>query len=420
MAGRPRFQKGTVTVRGGMWVLRYRDYNNNGKKAQFALGSVADNPDIRESETTKAEARFVEEISKGRVEINQGHTARGISLTVGEFIEQSYWTRLVWRLQASGELHIEPTTVDGYKDIYRVHVKDSAAAKIPLRNFKPIDARRFVEGLNQELSHQTHLRIKNFMSGVFTWAITDEAYSGTNPMDGVKAGGWTRQSQRPDPKNERERKIRASNEHRYNLGEVADMMAKLPEPARTVCAVAAFTGLTKSELRGLKWGDIRKASKHEEYDGTVIKVQRKVVDTHIGSTKTDQREAEVPLLPLVEDILAKYKKTFPEVVPTNGKPGDGWIFRGEKKLQPLDLDNLSRREIPPHIKGNWRGFHAFRRGIATRLEEFAASPKITQLILRHADIKVGQAHYNRPEQKQVELHLKKIEAVAKEKYGIKV
>jgi integrase len=33
------------------------------------------------------------------------------------------------------------------------------------------------------------------------------------------------------------------------------MMAILPEPAKTVVGVAAFTGLRKSELRGLKWQD---------------------------------------------------------------------------------------------------------------------------------------------------------------------
>jgi len=36
------------------------------------------------------------------------------------------------------------------------------------------------------------------------------------------------------------------------LDEAADMLDKLPEPARTVCAVAAFIGLARSELKGLK------------------------------------------------------------------------------------------------------------------------------------------------------------------------
>jgi hypothetical protein len=59
------------------------------------------------------------------------------------------------------------------------------------------------------------------------------------------------------------------------------MLDKLPEPARTVIAVAAFTGLTRS-LRGLKW---------EDYDGETISVRRKIWGEHIGPTKTEAREA---------------------------------------------------------------------------------------------------------------------------------
>ena len=98
-----------------------------------------------------------------------------------------------------------------------------------------------ISGLNQKLSHQTHLRIKNFIRGVFAWAIADGAFDGSNPMEETKAGGWSKKSSAPEPKTERERKIRESNEHAYTLVEVAEMFDKLPEPARTVCAVAAFT-----------------------------------------------------------------------------------------------------------------------------------------------------------------------------------
>jgi hypothetical protein len=48
------------------------------------------------------------------------------------------------------------------------------------------------------------------------------------------------------------------------------------------------------------------------------------------------------------NMLSKYMKVFPPM-------GDGWMFRGEKLLRSLDLDNLSRREIPQHINGAWFG-----------------------------------------------------------------
>ncbi|HXN25239.1 MAG TPA: hypothetical protein VOA41_21090 [Candidatus Dormibacteraeota bacterium] len=84
------------------------------------------------------------------------------------------------------------------------------------------------------------MRIKNFMRGVLTWAINSEALIGSNPMDATKAGGRTKKAG-TEGMTVRERKIRASHEHAYTLEEVAEMLDKVPDPARTVCATAAFT-----------------------------------------------------------------------------------------------------------------------------------------------------------------------------------
>lgn len=404
MAGRPRFQKGQVTVRGEWWVLRYRDYANGGKRESCRLALVADHPDIRPTETAKAELRFADQITKYLAPVNQGHVVSS-GLTVGEFIEKSYFPRLEWRKQVpdGNELHIEPSTVDGYKDIWKVHVKNNPAAKLKLREFKPRDGQRFLDSIPQTLSHQTHLRIKNFLRGVFTWAIADGQYDGVNPMEEAKAGGWSKKSSAPKPKTEREIKIRASNEHAYTLVEVAEMLDKLPEPARTVCAVAAFTGLTRSELKGLKWTD---------YNGETISVQRKIWNGQVGGTKTDAREAGIYVVPLLQKILKKYQTEFPPV-------GDGWIFRGEKLLRPLDLDNLSRRDIPQHINGAWFGWHAFRRGLGTRLNEMGVDDKEIQSILRHADINTTTAYYILPNLDRAKAGLKKLGSVAQKKYGIR-
>jgi integrase len=326
------------------------------------------------------------------------------TLTVGQFIEQCYFPRLDQRLQipAGNELHIEPSTVKGYQDIWKVHVKDSSIAKIQIRNFTTKSGQQFLEGLPQNLSHQTHLRIKNFLRGVFTWALADDVLVGSNPMEATKAGGRTKKAN-DEGLTVREKKIRASHEHAYTLEEVADMMDKLPEPARTVCAVAAFTGLTRSELRGLKWQD---------YDGESIKVQRKIWGDHVGATKTEAREAGVYVIPVIQKILAKYRTEFPE-----GK--EGWVFRGEKFLRPLDLDNLSRRDIPQYINGAWFGWHAFRRGLGTRLNEAGVNDKDIQSILRHADVSTTQAYYILPNHERAQAGMRKLDKTLRTKYGIK-
>jgi hypothetical protein len=56
-------------------------------------------------------------------------------ITLGEFIQNSYFPRLDWRLKqpAGNELHIEPSTIEGYQYIWKVRIKNDAVAKIPLR-----------------------------------------------------------------------------------------------------------------------------------------------------------------------------------------------------------------------------------------------------------------------------------------------
>jgi integrase len=331
--------------------------------------------------------------------INRGHSSQGTVLTLSEFIEKSYFPRLEYRrsVPAGNELHIEPSTIQGYHYAYEGHIKENPIAKTPLVHFTPQDGRRLMESVAQTLSHRRHLRIKNFLSGVFAWAIADGAYYGTNPMAEIKVGGHTK-----TPQN-----------HAYTLEEVAEMLEKLGEPARTVCAVAAFTGLSHSELPGLKWSDYdgESITVERKITGNYIHAQKKVVGQYIGPPKTTARQASIPVVPQLQTILAKYKEDFP--------PGqDDWIFRSNKSLKPLNLDNLSRREIPQHINGNWCGWHAFRRGLGTRLNDLGVDTKTIQAILRHANISTTLAFYIIPSKAQAQAGLKKM-AKALAKYGIK-
>jgi integrase len=413
---RPRFQTGQIIHKGPNWAFRFWEDRRGADgtvkrvRAVVPLGSYSQYP-YRGTATDLERLReiFQEKISALLTPVNRDNPAAKSMLTLGEFIKNSYFPRLDWRLTvpAGNELHIEPSTVKGYRDIWNVHVKDNAVAKVPLRSFSPQDGQRFLEGLSQELSHQTHLRIKNFLRGVFTWAITNGDFQSNNPMEGAKVGGAKvagEISGLTEGQKLRRQKIQASNNHAYSLLEVAEMLEKLPEPARTVCTVAAFTGFTRSELKGLKWSD---------YDGEQISIQRKIWMGEVGSPKTEAREAGVFVIPLLRKILAKYKKAFPP-------GGDGWIFRGEKFLRPLDLDNLSRREIPEHINGAWFGWHAFRRGLGTRLNEAGVNSREIQAILRHADVSTTMAYYILPDHKRAKAGLKKLGQVAERKYGIKV
>jgi integrase len=61
------------------------------------------------------------------------------------------------------------------------------------------------------------------------------------------------------------------------LAEIQIMLAVMPEPAATIFAVAAFTGLRRGELQGLRW---------EDYEDGQIRVSRAIWEGHVNDPKT--------------------------------------------------------------------------------------------------------------------------------------
>ena len=52
----------------------------------------------------------------------------------------------------------------------------------------------------------------------------------------------------------------------------------------------------------------------------------------------------------------------------------------------LDLTNITERVIKPTLEANgseWKGWHAYRRGLATNLKKLAVPDTTIQAILRH-------------------------------------
>jgi len=81
------------------------------------------------------------------------------------------------------------------------------------------------------------------------------------------------------------------------------------------------------------------------------------------------------------DVLDEHRQRM-------GKLAVDPIFRvGNGKL--LNLGNLVRREIVPALEGTgveWRGWHAFRRGLATTLHQLGIDDEAIQAILQHSNV----------------------------------
>lgn len=197
------------------------------------------------------------------------------------------------------------------------------------------------------------------------------------------------------------------------------MLAVLPEPAATLCAAAAFAGLRRSELRGVRW---------EDSDGEQIMVMRSCSEGFTNDPKTKCSKSAVPVIPRLQAILAAHKLAC-------GNPKIGPMFaNGAGK--PRNLNNVLNREILPvlnrcgicrqsklsHDAGvsheyerdgslpKWHGFHSFRRGLASTLYALGVDDLMIQQILRHQDVSVTRKHYIKTVQSQSVSAMAKLEA----------
>lgn len=399
---RPRGQRGQVKEHGANWIFVYY---LNGKRTHEVLGPVNVYPQRNPEHIRDIfSAKISDLLRTANAKVPNAAMMDGL-LTLGQYIEQVYWKRCEERQQLQGANHMEPSTIHSYRKIYSKHVAGAEIAKMQINQVTTKDGQDWLNSLPQNISHKTHLRARAFLSGVLTAALQSNVITGVNPMSATKAGGMSK-GRKLSELTPRERKIRESNNHAYDHAEIALMLEKLPEPARTVVAVAAFTGLTRSEIPALKWDDYK--------DGEIF-VSRKKWRGHIGAPKTEAREAGVPVAPLLQEILAKYRanKQFPAVE-------DGWMFYGQKEKKPIDMDNLSRRDIPQYINGEWRGWHAYRRGLGTRLGDMGMSATNIQSILRHANIATTLGFYVFPNPVKTKAGLKKLAEAVRKTYEVKV
>jgi integrase len=247
--------------------------------------------------------------------------------------------------------------------MWRRHLK--SRGNTMLREFRTVDVERILESIAKEnkLASTTLAHIKAFLTGIFRYAKRQGVVNSENPMRDVVL-----------PKGKP-----AEETHAYSLEEILQMLNVLPEPASTIVAVAAYTGVRKGELRGLLW---------ENYDGEQVLISQSFWRGHAMEPKTRQSKAPVPVIAQLARRLDLHRSL-------SGNPANGLMFPGPAG-KPINLDALAADVIVPLLTETgvqWHGWHAFRRGLATNLHRLGISDKTIQRILRHANVAVTQGCY---------------------------
>jgi integrase len=348
-----RHQDGYLFRKGNIWYLRYREdvvqQDGTLKHIQRCRRLVDYGGEYRSKKAVKALAdEFLMPLRNGTI------TPYG-TVTLTRFVEDRYLPFV--------ETHKRPSTHAGYRNMWKRYLKHHG--EIALRDFRTVEGEEILNSIagTEDLSRTTMAHIKAFLSGVFRHAKRQGVINTENPMRDVILP-----------------KVRPAGEtYAYSLEEIRLGLSVLPEPAATVVATAAYTGVREGELRGLLW---------ENYDGTEVRITQSVWRGHIQEPKTKASIAPVPVItPLAEMLDAQRLRS--------GNPTKGLMFPNTVG-KPMCMAKLARDVIRPAFAAGglqWHGWHAFRRGLATNLHRLGVPDKTIQAILRHANVAVTQSSY---------------------------
>jgi integrase len=376
-----REQRGYVFRKGDSWFVRYRDrFVENGttvsRQVCRRLGPVAEEHARlkRPPETVLLEAEIL------LAPLNNA-TDPATNVLLRDFATNVWLPHIKNRHTAS--------TVHSHR-YYWEHVLAPRLGKTLLRDFSTPAAQKLLDEIcrqNPATKKATLHKLKCILSAIFKLSIQQGFRPGPNPI---------RETSLP-------RGAEPDETFAYDLDAVLTMLRIVPEPSRTAIAIAAFAGLRRGEISGLLW---------ESYDpkAQTLTVSRSVWEGNISEPKTRKSKAAVPVIPSLGKILAAHWVRC-------GKPEAGIMFK-TKNNTPFNMNNFLSDQIRPvlyrcvhcaeakekHAAADhkyqrdsslpeWKGFHSFRRGLATNLHALGVDDMTIQRILRHSNVSVTQQCY---------------------------
>jgi integrase len=342
-------QRGHVFSDCGSWFVRYRENvrqaDGSIKRVQKArrIASKAEFP--RKRDVTSLANQFMGEINSASFSPDAG-------ISVARFIDEMFLPNV--------KRSLKPSTQKCYRDIWHIHVKPNLP-EIPLREFRTYHGEEIMMKIaTNPLAKSSYRRIKSFLSAVFSYAIR-MGLATVNPITYVKLPQRCKQTPATEA---------------YSPEETTAMISFLPEPAATIVAVAAYAGLRKGEIRGLRGLD---------YNGSQLMVSQSVWNRFTTEPKSDASKAAVPVIARLKarlDVLANGDKMRPMFCSSVGTP--------------IDMANVANRVIKPMLEAHrlrWKGWHAFRRGLATNLKSLGVDDLTIMAILRHDNVETTRSCY---------------------------
>lgn len=197
---------------------------------------------------------------------------------------------------------------------------------------------------------QTALHIRNAISAIFTFAESEECFSGPNPAKHVKVRDLTHAS-RPA----------------LSFDQARTLLDNLTGRDRDLVLAALMTSMNVSEILGLKWKRVNlSASEHTMIDKVVVPpmhlfVNRQCYRGDYGSVKANGRRRLIPITAAIREVLTRIRQESKHI------GAEDFVFACSTG-KPIDEHNTMARHIKPVVRKlgmGWVSWHVFRHTHST-------------------------------------------------------
>lgn len=362
-------QKGDLYRSSGYWMLRWHEDQTkpNGEIKRGWSKSICVGPCEGLGRLTEKEARRLS-WNNHLSRLDQNNRTPNSIMTVQEFVERKFLPEHVAYKKHGGQEYYRsqlPFVLDGVPDQKRGRGgrtrfkmgeeppairRTQGIGRKRLRDVKRDDLQRLIGTmLARGYSVQSAKHVKTVASAIFTHALQEELFVGTNPARFVKLPEMLR-----------------ATPHALSFEQLANLLQRLPTTVRLMVFLAAITSMNVAEICGLRWKRCNLTGEPVIMDDELLPpymagVREQWYKGQWGSVKAKARRRYV-LLPqwAVEQLMAlrqREKWIGPEDPVFAGKSG-----------KPLCENAIIQRHLKPvgaKLGMPWLSWHDLRRTFAT-------------------------------------------------------
>ena len=329
------------------WVADYFDQNNKRHIKTFAK---------------RAEARDWLVTATG--EVARGvHTPENASITVAEAAD-------LWIEKCELE-ELERSTLRQYRNHVELHIKSSQIGNEKLARLSTPAIEVFRDDLLKKCSRPMARKVLVSLKSILTEAQR-RGLSAHNPATPVKI----------DVKKREKAKLVVGRDI-PSKEEVQTILAEAAGRWRPFFVVAVFTGMRASELRGLTWDDV-------DFERRAVHVrQRANLWCEIGAPKSAAGAREIPMAPIVLNILREWRLACPKGELNLVFPNGNGNVESHANIANRGFYAIQREAGIIGADSNPKyGLHGLRHFFASWAIERGFSPKRLQALLGHSSIQM--------------------------------